>query len=105
MTSGSEQQEENLRGAAQGVSELSAHAYAVSDTCNAANRAAHQSAAAAELGEQIVRFFFKQKTAYEIRPCDKSSDVCSSDLGAGGRRGRPCAPCRASGPSARRRGA
>ena len=26
-------------------------------------------------------FFFKQKTAYEIRPCDWSSDVCSSDLG------------------------
>src|SRR5213596_2402983 len=27
-----------------------------------------------------VVFFFKQKTAYEIRPCDWSSDVCSSDL-------------------------
>src|SRR5213596_3470436 len=27
-----------------------------------------------------VFFFFKQKTAYEIRPCDWSSDVCSSDL-------------------------
>src|SRR5881275_3409852 len=26
-------------------------------------------------------FFFKQKTAYEIVPCDWSSDVCSSDLG------------------------
>src|ERR1043165_9622734 len=25
-------------------------------------------------------FFFKQKTAYEIRPRDWSSDVCSSDL-------------------------
>src|SRR5213596_2342171 len=25
-------------------------------------------------------FFFKQKTAYEIRPCDWSSDECSSDL-------------------------
>src|SRR5213596_1964450 len=25
-------------------------------------------------------FFFKQKTAYEIRPCDWSSDVCSSDV-------------------------
>ena len=24
-------------------------------------------------------FFFKQKTAYEIRNCDWSSDVCSSD--------------------------
>src|SRR5213596_4028339 len=27
-----------------------------------------------------IVFFFKQKTAYEIRPCDWSSDVCSSDL-------------------------
>src|SRR5216117_4310623 len=26
-------------------------------------------------------FFFKQKTAYEIRKGDWSSDVCSSDLG------------------------
>ena len=25
-------------------------------------------------------FFFKQKTAYEIVPCDWSSDMCSSDL-------------------------
>src|SRR3546814_9532933 len=25
-------------------------------------------------------FFFKQKTAYEMRMCDWSSDVCSSDL-------------------------
>src|SRR3546814_1694724 len=28
----------------------------------------------------IVFFFFKQKTAYEIRISDWSSDVCSSDL-------------------------
>ena len=28
-------------------------------------------------------FFFKQKTAYEIRNCDWSSDVCSSDLREG----------------------
>ena len=28
----------------------------------------------------VVVFFFKQKTAYEIRNCDWSSDVCSSDL-------------------------
>src|SRR3546814_20719422 len=41
-------------------------------------------------------FFFKQKTAYEMRISDWSSDVCSSDLGLrparpadrGGRRGR-----------------
>src|SRR5216117_44420 len=34
-------------------------------------------------------FFFKQKTAYEIRKGDWSSDVCSSDLGLkrGGPRG------------------
>src|SRR3546814_11031488 len=28
-------------------------------------------------------FFFKQKTAYDMRISDWSSDVCSSDLGAG----------------------
>src|SRR3546814_9124972 len=28
----------------------------------------------------IIFFFFKQKTAYEIRISDWSSDVCSSDL-------------------------
>src|SRR3546814_2011582 len=35
-------------------------------------------------------FFFKQKTAYEMRISDWSSDVCSSDLGgtAGPARGR-----------------
>ena len=27
-----------------------------------------------------IFFFFKQKTAYDIRNCDWSSDVCSSDL-------------------------
>src|ERR1051326_7729570 len=27
-----------------------------------------------------LSFFFKQKTAYEIKECDWSSDVCSSDL-------------------------
>src|SRR3546814_4001983 len=30
----------------------------------------------------IVFFFFKQKTAYEMRISDWSSDVCSSDLRA-----------------------
>src|ERR1043165_6948290 len=29
----------------------------------------------------VLFFFFKQKRAYEIRPRDWSSDVCSSDLG------------------------
>src|SRR3546814_5573660 len=32
----------------------------------------------------IYIFFFKQKTAYEMRISDWSSDVCSSDLLAGG---------------------
>ena len=32
----------------------------------------------------IIIFFFKQKTAYEIKECDWSSDVCSSDLEQGG---------------------
>src|SRR3546814_7989856 len=30
--------------------------------------------------EQCGMFFFKQKTAYELRISDWSSDVCSSDL-------------------------
>ena len=30
--------------------------------------------------ENVMLFFFKQKTAYEIKECDWSSDVCSSDL-------------------------
>src|SRR3546814_1097249 len=32
------------------------------------------------LGFVFVFFFFKQKTAYEMRISDWSSDVCSSDL-------------------------
>src|SRR3546814_9773851 len=37
-------------------------------------------------------FFFKQKTAYELRISDWSSDVCSSDLYGNGRRAAttPC---------------
>src|SRR3546814_2445500 len=34
-------------------------------------------------------FFFKQKTAYEMRICDWSSDVCSSDLGRDSSAGLP----------------
>src|SRR3546814_6468183 len=34
-------------------------------------------------------FFFKQKTAYEMRISDWSSDVCSSDLGCGEAGDRP----------------
>src|SRR3546814_2381987 len=33
----------------------------------------------------VFFFFFKQKTAYEMRISDWSSDVCSSDLGSGRR--------------------
>src|SRR3546814_8506325 len=32
----------------------------------------------------MLFFFFKQKTAYEMRSSDWSSDVCSSDLAAVG---------------------
>src|SRR3546814_9615403 len=32
----------------------------------------------------VYFFFFKQKTAYEMRISDWSSDVCSSDLGGAG---------------------
>src|SRR3546814_8329383 len=31
----------------------------------------------------VSLFFFKQKTAYELRISDRSSDVCSSDLNSG----------------------
>src|SRR3546814_10142130 len=37
----------------------------------------------------VVFFFFKQKTAYEVRISDWSSDVCSSDLGWLGSDRRP----------------
>src|SRR3546814_10741719 len=37
----------------------------------------------------VCILFFKQKTAYEMRISDWSSDVCSSDLGTG-RKGEMC---------------
>src|SRR3546814_7253578 len=40
------------------------------------------------LGWKVVFFFFKQKTAYEVRISDWSSDVCSSDLNVTKRRKR-----------------
>ena len=40
----------------------------------------------------FIFFFFKQKTAYEIKECDWSSDVCSSDLAFSGL--LPCAGIR-----------
>src|SRR3546814_14121778 len=48
-------------------------------------------------------FFFKQKTAYEMRISDWSSDVCSSDLSprrASGRPRRPWTPRRRACPPA-----
>src|SRR3546814_12443517 len=38
-------------------------------------------------------FFFKQKTAYEMRISDWSSDVCSSDLSNDDRRAAPLPEC------------
>src|SRR3546814_4251302 len=49
----------------------------------------------------FVFFFFKQKTAYEMRISDWSSDVCSSDLPRGGDRGARQLPAQLD----RRRGA
>src|SRR3546814_5931675 len=43
----------------------------------------------------MVFFFFKQKTAYEMRISDWSSDVCSSDLTEGEEHGRVVAELRA----------
>src|SRR3546814_9110141 len=45
----------------------------------------------------LLFFFFKQKTAYEMRISDWSSDVCSSDLAVdhrsgSGRTGEGCGP-------------
>src|SRR3546814_3824761 len=37
----------------------------------------------------ILFFFFKQKTAYDLRISDWSSDVCSSDLTCGGAKLHP----------------
>src|SRR3546814_1289334 len=36
---------------------------------------------------ETLVFVFKQKTAYEVRISDWSSDVCSSDLGGGAEHG------------------
>src|SRR3546814_2983339 len=41
---------------------------------------------------EVVFFFFKQKTAYEMRISDWSSDVCSSDLSRS--RPSPAAPAK-----------
>src|SRR3546814_16511105 len=59
----------------------------------------------------LVFFFFKQKTAYEMRISDWSSDVCSSDLGAIRRRqalrcrAKPCRHSRRALPAHLREGA
>src|SRR3546814_3586313 len=44
----------------------------------------------------IVFFFFKQKTAYEMRISDWSSDVCSSDLARCGAKRHAALSCTAS---------
>src|SRR3546814_3281389 len=43
----------------------------------------------------VIFFFFKQKTAYEMRISDWSSDVCSSDLFRSSRKSGTCTimPC------------
>src|SRR3546814_1501706 len=38
----------------------------------------------------MLLFYFKQKTAYEMRISDWSSDVCSSDLSSGNRSAFTC---------------
>src|SRR3546814_4818266 len=45
----------------------------------------------------MIIFFFKQKTAYELRISDWSSDVCSSDLTQGWDRGETFTVSRAAG--------
>src|SRR3546814_7729794 len=47
-------------------------------------------------------FFCKQKTAYEMRISDWSSDVCSSDLPKAGRAAAPAVSDRSDGSSRRR---
>src|SRR3546814_20392681 len=48
-------------------------------------------------------FFFKQKTAYEMRISDWSSDVCSSDLRCSGQRSSDCGNCAGGSPRGSRR--
>src|ERR1051326_7660673 len=43
-------------------------------------RSARNGTAVSSTCVSIKLLFFKQKTAYEIKECDWSSDVCSSDL-------------------------
>src|SRR3546814_7562712 len=45
-----------------------------------ADAIAHQSSLIRRGRLHVILFFFKQKTAYEMRISDWSSDVCSSDL-------------------------
>src|SRR3546814_10816769 len=45
----------------------------------------------------VFFFFFKQKTAYELRISDWSSDLCSSDLTGDRRTGRDDRPARLEG--------
>src|SRR3546814_14314681 len=52
----------------------------------------------------MIVFFFKQKTAYEMRISDRSSDVCSSDL-VEPAEGRPVGTFALAGEAARRHAA
>ena len=55
--------------------------YVVCGRINIQNVALNMGALSVErLIDRGLVFFFKQKTAYEIKECDWSSDVCSSDL-------------------------
>src|SRR3546814_10491779 len=49
-----------------------------------------------DVWSNFLFFFFKQKTAYEMRISDWSSDVCSSDLAVLGRGGLVVIDTRAS---------
>src|SRR3546814_4425031 len=51
----------------------------------------------------MLLFFFKQKTAYEMRISDWSSDVCSSDLGGAAGRGVALLGATSAGPARCRR--
>src|SRR3546814_5314981 len=52
----------------------------VACTLQKVDRLMHQGLMSISLQSSVCFFFFKQKTAYEMRISDWSSDVCSSDL-------------------------
>src|SRR3546814_9423661 len=56
------------------------------DACAVFSNSHARSVLSTKLILEVGVFFFKQKTAYEMRISDWSSDVCSSDLGREPRR-------------------